>query len=320
VSALAAVLALAFLAQEPAPGRFREAEVQLVGPLDSVRCEIPGRGATTVECDLVEGETRAVVVPLAATARDGDPVVSHVPRGAGSARWSAWLRDRTSEAGRHWGSLPVGLRTRPWPMPPSEDAGRRVPPVALLAALAWLPVAWSLRRKRLALGLASAAAVAVVAAAGSGRVPARELRVVEIDGATGISVVVEIGRDRAEVPREPPLYFATVPEHLPVESAVDLRGGPWRLEARGVTFLRWTEPVLEERERLVQRLGSARYEASWTRTPDGIWSAEGPGAETPDPPGWLNPALPLGVRARIGKLESDPEHPGRETWIRALGG
>lgn len=318
--ALLLALSVALGAQEPAPGRFREAEIELFGPLEALRCEVPGRGATRVEAGLVAGETRTIVVPIAATQRDGDLAVVEAPEAAGSARWTAWPRERTSEAARRWDALPGGLRTRPWPVPPREEGGRRVPLVALLLALAWIPAALSLRRRPLALALGAAALAAAAMVAGSRGAPVRELRLIEIDGGTGISVVVEIGRDRIEVPREPPLYFATVPQHAPVEGELDLRGGPWRLEARGTTFLRWAEPGPEERERLIQRLGSARFEASWTRSPDGQWTVEGAPAGSPDPPGWLNPALPLGVKARIGRLARDPEHPGRETWIRAIGG
>jgi hypothetical protein len=316
---LLVALAVALASQEPAPGRFREAEVELVGPLGAVRCEVPGRGATRIEAGLVAGERRTVVVPIAATARDADLELVELPESAGAARWTAWLRERTSETARHWGMLPAGLRSRPWPIPPRQDGGGRVPHVAWLAALAWIPFARSLRGRRVALAALSAAACAAIVAAAGGSGRPRELRVVEIDGATGISLVVEAGRDRVAVPREPPLYFATVPEHAPVEAELDLAGGPWKLAARGVTFLRWTEPVLAERERLVQRLGGARFEAAWTRSADGVWTAEGDGTVA-DPPGWLNPALPLGVRARIGKLAPDPEHPGRETWVRMIGG
>ncbi len=330
------VLALAALLCVGNPSRVRQAEVELVGPLDDVRLVVAGRAETILHAKLVAGERTTLVVPLAAARDERELVLSEVPECAGSARWTGWVRDELNDAEQSFEALPIGLRTRARPALP-RAAGERVSWAAWFLALGVVPLLLSVQRRTAVMGAVSGCAALAVFVLARSTVPVPSARVLECDADSGRWVAVDSARDELRAPCAVPLHFAVEPEHAFVQGELDrsaLPSGMWTVRARGAIFLRWSafDPGQRSLERTENRWG--RIEALWLRSAEGVWSFHGewelgralPAARDAapiDPPGWLNPALPLGTEILIARLApgafaGDGDVP-TSVWIRRLG-
>ena len=342
------LLAASFLLAQGAPGRFRQAEIEVRGPLQALELSVPGRARTRIELGLAEGEVRTLVVPLAAPADAGELELKELPECAGEARWYGWSREGLSEIEAQWEALPRALRERPSVSPAEQTPGRGPQPVALAFAAAATLVVLSLRRRpALALGVSALASVGWCALALSHGVgPQRELRVLEGDGASGRWLAVDVGWEVLHTSAALPLRLEVTPEVAQVEAEATVGAAgvtDWRLEARGARLSR--SQALDPGPRSVSNAENrwGDFEEVWTRTPDGRWTRHGawavgeppPSGEPGDPPGAFNPALPMGQAVLIGRLapggfgaanpagakavSRGPEGVERPLWLRWIG-
>lgn len=176
----AAALALSLALAPQELGRFRQAEVELRGPLGALEVELPGQASTRLELGLAPGELRTVSVPVFGGADGAEVVLRELPEQEGSARWIGWTRDGEAELAERWRTLPSSLRTRPGVARSDGVAGREPQPAALAFSAALLVLALALRRRpALACGVGVGGAVALVLwLAGASATP-RALRVLE---------------------------------------------------------------------------------------------------------------------------------------------
>ena len=219
------------------------------------------------------------------------------------------------------------LRARPW----------RVAGVSLLAAVAVFPLVDP----------------GADTGAGSDAGPTR-LRVLEGDGAGGAWMVVDAARERLAAPAGVPagargaeglLRLECEPARARLTFDLLLTSAElprWTVSGPGCVFhalggadsaaelraLALEDPGPEGRRLITQGAnGLAALSAAWIRPPDGSgWRAVGPwplGAPLPatlgaeDPPGGLNPALPLGQRVLVGRVA--PGAARGEVWVRLVG-
>ena len=335
---LALVLVSGILAQ--GIGRFRQAEVELRGPLAALDLEVRGQAAvggpasTHLELDLAPGELRTLSVPLFAGAECGDPSVRERPESDGSALWTGWTREGEAELARAWLALPSGLRARPSVARFDGVAGREPQPAALLLSAAGLVLVLALR-KRPALALASglASGAALVAWLAHGDFAPRELRVLEGAG-DGAWVAWDSGFESLRVPATLPLQL----EVEPASAAVAARGrvspsgvGELTLEARGALLRRASLFDPGRRRISAATNGWGALEEVWVRSEEGRWSVHGsweageplPEGRAGDPPGSFNPALPQGQAVVIARLApgtfSAGAPAGRPVWLRWVG-
>jgi len=325
-------------------GRFRQAEVELRGPLAALEIAVHGSAAssgetsTRLELDLAPGELRTVSVPLFASAECGDPALRELPQSEGSALWTGWTREGEAELAQAWLALPIGLRMRPSVALFDGVAGREPQPAALLFSAALFVLVLALR-KRPALALASGLALAgvLVAWLARGEVAPRELRVLEGagDGAgDGAWVAWDSGFESLRVPADLPLQFEVEPRSAAVfaQGRLSPRGvGELTLEARGALLRRASAFDPGRRRISAAANGWGRFEEVWVRSEDGRWSVHGPweaGEPLPegragDPPGGLNPALPQGTAVVIARLArgtySGDASAAGEVWLRWIG-
>jgi hypothetical protein len=328
------VIAVLLLALVPAvtqggrENRLHLATVELVGPLEEARFDLGAMGETRVVGPLAEGERRTVQVPLPAWGdpRGAEPDVE--VDGAGQARFVEWDAGGNAELARRWLAVPAGLRARPLPLPPAVDR-RRPPEGAVLVVVAVFLVGLALRRRPglgHALGLVGAAGVLFIALPGE-RAPSA-VAVHEGDGDRWVTVVVDRGSLWALL-EDGALRFEVSPPRAALTWTVELSSkyGFWKGSARGaVVFLvRAWDPegafhearneVMGLEEAWVREAGSPGWVAHppWPRG-HGLQSPIGPA----DPPGWLNPALPMGTGVLIGRAE--PQFLSTEHhWIRLTG-
>ncbi len=320
--------------QAPDLGRFREAEIELRGPLSALELSLGAQATTRVELDLAPLEQRTITVPLCAEPDEREPVLRELPEAEGDARWNGWTRAGHGEARARWDALPPGLRARP-PVALFDAVRGREPQTAGIAlATALCLAALALRRRTvLALGVSFAGSAALLGwAARAGEAP-RELRVLEGD-ASGAWVAWDSGYEVLEASAGVPLRLEVVPESAEVLATARL--GPagidrWRLEAPRAVLRRCE--VLDAAPRRVAHdfNGWGRFEAVWVRSPEGVWSTHGPweaGEPLPAgapgmPPGGLNPALPQGVAVLVARLApgtfAGGARPGGEVWLRWVG-
>ncbi|MCY3002695.1 MAG: hypothetical protein NTV21_12910 [Planctomycetota bacterium] len=303
------------LLSQGAPGRWRQAEIEVRGPLQALDVVVPGRARTRLVLDIAEGEVRTLVVPVVAPQDAGELELHEQPELAGEARWFGWSREGLNEVEAEWEQLPRALRERPSVSPAEETPGRGPQPVALAFAAAATLVVLSLRRKPLlALSVSAAASVGwCVFALSNATVPQRELRVLEGDGASGRWIVVDSGWEVLHANADLPLKLEVEPAAASVEAeaqvgAAGLKG--LRLEAHRARLVRVEalDPGPRSVSNVENRWGD--FEEAWTRTPDGRWQRHGawpvgaplPTGEPGDPPGAFNPALPMGQAVLIGRL------------------
>lgn len=323
----AVALGLVLAVAPGASDRHHLAEVSLVGPIDEVRFGLGSMGETVVRGPLAAGERRTVVVPLPAWGETAGLVPEIEERGAGQAAFLGWVED---EGARAWSALSSALRRRARPAPP-ELAPTRAPIGALCVAAAAVLAGWSLRERRLAAVLVCALGAGGTFALVGPRAGPAVLRVLEGDGASGDWFEVDALRGRASsTGREELLRVECRPERARLHYEVALAGGGrpgWTLAGEGceLFLLRPAAPgtLTPEANRL------ADLAEAWVRAADGSgWTAVGAwpkGTALPttgqpaDPPGGLNPALPLGSRVLVGRLEAAAGAAGAEAWVRLVG-
>ncbi|MBM3987362.1 MAG: hypothetical protein FJ294_05335 [Planctomycetes bacterium] len=321
-------------------GRFRQAEVELRGPLAALEIAVlgptagSGETSTRLELDLAPGELRRVSVPLFASAECGDPALRELPQSEGSAMWTGWTREGEAEFAQAWLALPIGLRTRPSVALFDGVAGREPEPAALLFSAALFVLVLALRR-RPALALASGLATGAVLVAWLARrdIAPRELRVLEGAG-DGAWVAWDSGFESLRVPATAPLQLEVEPRSAAVRAHGRLSPsgvGELTLEARGA-LLRRASPVDAGHRRISAAAnGWGALEEVWVRSEHGRWSVHGPweaGEPLPegragDPPGGFNPALPQGTAVVIARLAPGTFSAGasaaRPVWLRWIG-
>ena len=341
---------------EEVPNRHWLAHVALVGPLDEVRLSVEPMGETRVHAQLLAGERRSLVVPLPIWGATEDLLPQIEVLGSGEASFVGWASENDLAA-HAWSDLPRGLRHRPRPAPPAPLPAP-LQTTALLAVAAALAAGWSLRARPARSLLVSLAAAACVIPLVAPRPPTSGVRVLEGDGASGGWVVVDAARGQIEAPRVPrsgpgsgtaagqlplrPLRVECLPPRTRLTFEVHL--GPadatrWTLEgseAHGCVL--WVLSPLALAVDPPGELGAesndlVALEEAWLRAADGSgWEALGawplgealPAARGPeDPPGGLNPALPLGQRVLLGRLGPQAGGGGRAragaTWLRLVG-
>ena len=325
-------------ASQQTPTRVRSGRVALEGPLERAELRFADGSATVLELALAAGERRVLEVPLAPpqVASESEPRIE--VRGAGSGAFVGWMVEEAASAEQAWGRLPPGLRQRPRPpAPAAPDAGRPPPAALLLCAAAFLLALRWRGRGGVALPIGAGGAAALLALT-AGQPPSREvLALLEGDGASGRWVAVRVARDRLELPAGATWRITTEPAQVPLRIAGHDLGGilRWSVESARAT-LHQTE-ILDLAPDTLTRAGSNRLgllERTWVRDPDGRWTRRGrwalgqPLPEALDgpgePPGWLNPALPMGTGVLIAQRPSaqDPAGPGEARvrgWVRVVG-
>jgi hypothetical protein len=336
---LAVALALA-LSLSPAKGqsdRFALAQFELDGPLTALEIAAGDSARGTLAANLAAGERLRVnlALPIEATlAAEAPPLVRVV--GDGSARFVGWNRDAARAREEAWAKLPLALRVRPC-VNPTAPVERRVPNAALWIAAAGALLAIGARTRpwaALACGAAAALAAGWLTSAQGGR-PAR-LRLIEIDGASGRAVAVDSARDSLGDAELADLRWESTPPHAPLRATARRDGAGFELAGPGAVVRRWTsfEVGAATLGAAVQRLGLLA--PVWRRETAGEWSgvadwaageswssaAAAEALATSAPPGWLQPALPLGVRVVVGRWRSaTPAESGGagEVWVRWIG-
>jgi len=335
---LAALAASSGPAQQPS--RTHLATVELAGPLERVELDFPESSGATLELRLSKGERRTLTLPLAAPGGAPQAIPEVRAIGGGTARFAGWLQSDVARLAQEWERLPPGLRLRPRPPAPESRGAPEPPAAALLLACAGflLALRWRSRAIR-ALSIGALAASAVFAAA-SRRAPVRTiLRLLEGDGASGSWIAVVAAREHLSVQPSPALRVQTQPARAALRVRVSQPRGEllWSLEAARTTI--YQTEVLELASGALTRAGPNRLgalAAAWVREADGEWTRRGrwelgeplpgplPGAG--DPPGWINPALPLGTGILIGELDPAPSgaeqaygEPRVEAWVRVVG-
>jgi hypothetical protein len=311
------------------------AELDLAGPLRALEIATP-RATLVVEADLDAGERRRAVVPFLATDGAEAPALRVLdPDSRGRAEL---VRRLDGDGARAWAAYPPATRARPRGLPDATggSSNARPPLSALLLAAAWLPLALAVRRRPVALAagaLATGAAVAALVALAP--IASETVRVLEGDtrGDSSAGTWLEVLGSRGEVASDP-RTLVRVDASAPVAARIGLASldrGPLHLGAPGSTLFAFS--TFAPGARAIAS-GSNRWgdlDRVWTRTAAGEWSEHGAwalGAPMPagrsgaEPPGWLNPALPMGTGVLIARsVDRPPDAAGRpcETWLRVLG-
>jgi hypothetical protein len=326
-----AALALALVAGVPQgarENRLHLAHVELIGPLAEATFDLGAMGETRVVGPLAEGERRTALIPLPAWGdpRGAQPEVEL--DGEGHARFVEWDERGNDELARRWLALPAGLRARPLPVPPAVDR-RRPPEVAVLVVAALFLVGLALRKRPRAghaLGFLGALGVGVLSAP----VGAPPAGVVVHEGAEGGHwLAVQVARASFETEYdEGTLRVEVLPPRARVRWCVTLgREREWAASAPGTVFFglgasRFDGPLRTARNDLdgldevwVREAGASGWveHPPWVRG-EGLRLPRGPA----DPPGWLNPALPMGSGALIARVRPAPFREESD-WIRLVG-
>lgn len=333
--ALVAVAAVAGADRAAASdARLFPAEVECVGPLDSLAVDAGRAGTATLRLDLAAGERRSFTLPLPilnATARELGAPPSVAASGGGTARFVRWVEDDPALAA--WARVPLGLGSRPWPAPEARAASWAWGGLALV--LAAFVVALGARRGgagRVGLALAvQLGAVALFWAAPQVGVRAPSsgaVTVVDLDLDAGRAATATAARDQLALGRGPwSARVETEPAGVrldvrlalvegAVEASVVARGAV--LIARAPAEPRAVAPSLgpapigpDGVEALGRRL-AAGPGPLWVRRADGTWlPPAGP------PPAWAAAGLPPGVPGAVARDGADG--PWRRISGRALG-
>ncbi|MCE9593609.1 MAG: hypothetical protein K8S98_05400 [Planctomycetes bacterium] len=320
--ALVVVLVLVADARGGDASRLRRAELAASGPLERASLDLGGAGTATIELGLAAGETRRFVALL--PAREGSEALA--PRSSDEhLRFLGWTPDE--ERARRWSALPPALRLRPPPTPPSSANAASLAALSLAFAAAFF-VHRLRARPGLALLVGAVAALGVFALDTALARPTNALVVYDYDARDGAGVRWECARDRLDFASDAVLSFAVEPAEHAIAVAIDARGDGsplTRVVARGAALSRAEAPDAAVPDRASNRWGD--FAEVWTRDADGAWTARGPWASNTAlppavagearPPGWMNPALPQGLKLLVGRAASDVR--GAEVWVRVLG-
>ena len=294
--------------------RLHLGRLEVTGPLQALEVDSGTAGRTVWRGTVRPGETRTLLLPLAA------PVVESVPTHGvlapaddAAAPLPAWLTRRTPPAVR--------------------ASSRRLGRTPLLLVLAtWLVAVLVRRRPGAALAAGAAGSALLLLAPRALEAPGLE-RVVEVEGAGAEARwgLTEAAMGALRVPQRD--AHVEIPDGGGVVWRVDGDAPEWTAEvAAGARIVRRASapgrpPILEP---ALQALGT--LEACWVRE-DGPWSPRGRwelGAAVPlplgagsPPPGWLAAGLPQGRWALVGALADTPATLGGAAastcWLRALG-
>lgn len=312
----------AAVAQSPDRGPYVPHEVELEGPLESVRWVFSDGGETRLQLDLQTGERRRWKVPLA---RVWDP--------EGDGRLEAQGAGRVISM-RPWPEG-AGAPQGPWALPFVSNA----PPVyggsAWLLAIAWGGLLVAFRRRPLVAVAITAVSALGWAAFGSPASPTAPGTVRWIDRSVGGEVqAIDAARDRLSVDLAA-LQAVRVSGGSPVRWEGQSGSGPqpeWRLHATG-RYLRARYAVdlgARTLEREFNGLGAVA--ALWVGTSEGWWEARGawglgeplpPESASPgeDPPSWLLQEAPMAAEVWLGRLAPETYRGGLsvepdEVWVR----
>lgn len=330
---LASAVLLFALASGPAAAgadRFALLRVDVVGPLERVSVDAGRSARFELEGGVSAGERWTMEAPLALSGTAERAVEPELRlSGAGNARVVGW--DESSAAARSaaWGATPMALRSRP-PLGLPAREGPRAPFAAVALASSGALLALALRRR-----LWAAAVVSACSVAGAGTlvllqpVPAAGLKVVEVDGRSARAVLVELARDELPEARVDDLLWSSVPASAPVTVRA-ARGSPSvRLVSAGAVLRATRAFPLDARRLAAEHNEWGLLSPVWRRSPDGDWEFmdtwpagtawAGNAQDTPPPPGWLQPGLPLGVSVLLGHWESAAPSGGAATWVRWIG-
>jgi len=313
--------------------RTRLARVELAGPLQGAELDYPDGSGASLALELVAGERRTLVVPLAAPTSAPDAAPEIVVGGEGEVRFAGWVQSDVELLESQWRRLSPALRGRPRPAA-LGDPGRSGPSVAaLLLTCAGFTLVLRLRRQGLvALGVGALAAAVAYGAAARPASRGEVLRLLEGDGVGGGWLEVRVGRERLTVASAEAAWVETRPARAALRARVDEApaGLRWTFMAPRATVVHVGLPALASDT--LMRAGPNRLAALdpvWVREADGAWARHGAwdlGAALPEalpgpgePPGWLNPALPLGTGILVARDASAPQAPGEQTWVRVVG-
>ena len=309
-----ACLSIALPCQAQEEDRLHLGRLEVTGPLQALEVDSGTAGRTVWRGTVRPGETRTLLLPLAAPVVESVP--SHgvlAPADDAAVPLPAWLARRTPPAVR--------------------ASSRRLGRTPLLLVLAtWLVAVLVRRRPGAALAAGAAGSALLLLAPRGLQAPGPE-RVVEVEGAGAEARwgVTEAATGALRVPRRD--AHVELPDGGSVLWSVEGDSPEWVAEgAAGARIVRRAAapgrpPILEP---ALQALGT--LEACWVRE-EGPWSSRGRwelGAAVPQPlgagappPGWLAAGLPQGRWAVVGALADTPAAlggaPASSCWLRALG-
>ncbi len=336
---IALVLALCAASSHAAAqtDRFALAEFELTGPLTALEVSAGDTARGVLAARLSAGERLRVELALpieAPSAAEAPPQVRVV--GDGTARFVGWKPAAATAREQAWSRLPMALRMRPRASP-ATPTERRVPNAALWIAAAGALLAIGARTRAwatLACGAAAALVVGWLTSAHGAR-PTR-VRLVELDGPSGRAVAVDSARDRLPSADEGDLRWESTPPHAALRATARRDRTGYELSAPGAVLRSWTNFELGAQALSADENRLGLLAPVWRRDAAGDWSAAASwaaGAPWPNdtpvasedsgaPPGWLQPALPLGVRVVVGRWRSAaPTESGGagEVWVRWVG-
>jgi hypothetical protein len=298
--------------------------IELEGPLEEARLECGADGTTRLVGPLLEGERRALEVPIPVRSPLGATALMELPfphlvtvpaEAAQRCRIAGW-RPAEEEALRSAGP---GLLARPRPPAPGGQGPRPGPAEGLLAVLV-LVLLLRLRGRpwfQAVAGLGGGVVLGLLARSRPAAGPARTI--LEVDPAAAVALRVTVARDRLAIEN----HLEVLPQGGALELLVSLEDGQAHALAPGralVSIATVAAPALEP-----QRNDWGDLERAWSRSapgarrPPGAWPrgqpvqrALGPLQDTTSPPGWLASALPPGREVLLARA-------GEGTWVRVLG-
>jgi len=316
--------------------RFALARVELVGPLRAVRASAGDAARAEWLSPLAAGER--ITVSLALPILDRSALLSppeFALDGEGRATFLEWRPDAVAVRDSAWEALPPALRSRPRPTP-GRESRPRVPMSSWWLASAAGVAVLALRRRpggALAVGCLGGLAASVTLLGEERRVGFT--RIVEIDGDSGQAIALDLGRDSIGVsPTD--VRWESAPDRAPLSTrtiGAETGAPALELEGAGVNLRVWRKASTDGLRLDPGQNGWGLLSPVWLREGDGAWREFGlwpaglaPSADSAPtesaPPGWLNPALPLGRRVIVGRWR-DPtpalDGESEEVWVRWVG-
>lgn len=312
--------------------RLALARIQVSGPVAGLACTV---GAARAELEGAFADGERVVLVLALPIADADAALAPALTwsGEGSATFAGWERELAQERLAQWSALPASLRNRPRVSAPGNNS-RRAPLAAVWLAAGGALLALAARaRARLAIACALVATASAAAYGALVRSTFPSRQVLEVDAGSGAALSLVCARSELRGVRADDLRWEVEPAFAPLSTRT-ARGDP-ALTLRGadVELRSWRTFDLEGRRLSVQLNRWGLLAPVWVRAPSGEWRrfgawpaglalADAGGEASLGPPGWSNPALPLGATIIIGRWDDAPSlRPGAggEVWLRWVG-